>query len=103
MSGNRKSVLTRLVDRVFPRMPDFYSLLNEQCDLAVEAMEVFVPLTEAILLGGAEAGGVVLEAFNICGEAGEGAPPRAAHADEECGSGWLGDDSCDAHQVGHRG
>jgi uncharacterized protein Yka (UPF0111/DUF47 family) len=27
-------------------MPDFYSLLNEQCDLAVEAMEVFVQFME---------------------------------------------------------
>lgn len=46
MSGNTDSVLTRMVDRVFPRMPDFYSLLNEQCDLAVEAMEVFVQFME---------------------------------------------------------
>jgi len=46
MSGNKDSLLTRLVDRVFPRMPDFYSLLNEQCDLAVEAMEVFVQFME---------------------------------------------------------
>lgn len=46
MSGNQHSILTRLVDRVFPRMPDFYSLLNEQCDLGVEAMEVFVQFME---------------------------------------------------------
>ena len=46
MSGNKDSLLTRLVDRVFPRMPDFYSLLNEQCDLAIEAMEVFVQFME---------------------------------------------------------
>jgi len=35
-----------MVDRVFPRMPDFYSLLNEQCDLAVEALEIFVQFME---------------------------------------------------------
>jgi len=46
MSANKDSIVTRLVDRVFPRMPDFYSLLNEQCDLAVEAMEVFVQFME---------------------------------------------------------
>lgn len=46
MGGNKDSLLSRLVNRVFPRMPDFYSLLNEQCDLAVEAMEVFVVFME---------------------------------------------------------
>jgi uncharacterized protein Yka (UPF0111/DUF47 family) len=46
MTSSADSVLTRLVDRVFPRMPDFYSLLNEQCDLVVEAMEVFVQFME---------------------------------------------------------
>jgi hypothetical protein len=42
MSGESNSVVSRLVDRVFPRMPDFYGLINEQCDLAVEAMSEFV-------------------------------------------------------------
>jgi uncharacterized protein Yka (UPF0111/DUF47 family) len=46
MDAKKDSVVTRLIDRVFPRMPDFYSLLNEQCDLAVEAMEVFVKFME---------------------------------------------------------
>ncbi len=46
MNGNKDSVLTRLVHRVFPRVPDFYSLLNDQCDLAVEAMEAFVQFME---------------------------------------------------------
>jgi uncharacterized protein Yka (UPF0111/DUF47 family) len=35
------------MDRVFPRMPDFYSLLNDQCNLVVEAMEVFVQFMES--------------------------------------------------------
>ena len=47
MSGSTDSVVTRLMDRVFPRMPDFYSLLNDQCDLVVEAMEVFVQFMES--------------------------------------------------------
>ena len=42
MSGKSNSVVSRLVDRVFPRMPNFYGLLNEQCDLAVEVMSEFV-------------------------------------------------------------
>jgi uncharacterized protein Yka (UPF0111/DUF47 family) len=47
MSVSADSVFTRLVDRVFPRMPDFYSLLNDQCDLVVEAMEIFVQFMES--------------------------------------------------------
>ena len=42
MSGESNSVVSRLVDRVFPRMPNFYGLINDQCDLAVEAMSEFV-------------------------------------------------------------
>ncbi len=42
MSGVSKSVVSRLIDRVFPRMPDFYGLINEQCNLAVEVMSEFV-------------------------------------------------------------
>ena len=42
MSGESNSVFSRLFDRVFPRMPDFFGLINEQCDLAVEAMAEFL-------------------------------------------------------------
>lgn len=42
MSSESSSVISRLIDRVFPRMPDFYGLINEQCDLAVEVMSEFV-------------------------------------------------------------
>lgn len=42
MSKSSESVVTRLVDRVFPRMPDFYGLMNDQCDLLVTTMEEFV-------------------------------------------------------------
>lgn len=42
MNNESSSVVSRLVDRVFPRMPDFYGLINDQCDLAVEAMSEFV-------------------------------------------------------------
>jgi uncharacterized protein len=46
MSEKSDSVVTKLVDRVFPRMPDFYGLMNEQCDVLVEAMEAFVQYME---------------------------------------------------------
>jgi len=46
MNDMNKSMMQRLVDRVFPRMPDFYGLINEQCDLAVEAMQLFTEFLE---------------------------------------------------------
>jgi len=46
MSGSSNNVITRVVERVFPRMPDFFGLINDQCDLAMEAMEVFVEFME---------------------------------------------------------
>jgi uncharacterized protein Yka (UPF0111/DUF47 family) len=42
MNGESSYLFSRLIDRVFPRMPDFYGLINEQCDLAVEVMSEFV-------------------------------------------------------------
>lgn len=42
MTEASKSVVTKMVDRVFPRMPDFYGLMNDQCDLLVSAMREFV-------------------------------------------------------------
>ena len=47
MNDNSKSLALRLIDRVFPRMPDFYGLINEQCDLALEAMQVFTSFLES--------------------------------------------------------
>lgn len=47
MSGKTGSAISRLIDRVFPRMPDFYGLINEQCDLAVETMGEFVSFMES--------------------------------------------------------
>jgi hypothetical protein len=46
VSENGSSVLTKVVGRVFPRMPNFFELLNEQCELAVQAMTVFVEFME---------------------------------------------------------
>ncbi len=42
MSGGSNTVISRLVDNVFPRMPDFYGMLNQQCDLVLRSTEAFV-------------------------------------------------------------
>jgi uncharacterized protein Yka (UPF0111/DUF47 family) len=42
MSESSGSLFQRLTNRVFPRMPKFFDMLDEQCDLALETMEVFV-------------------------------------------------------------
>ena len=46
MNKRSESLVTRLTDRVFPRMPDFYGLIDEQCDHVVKSMEVFVEFME---------------------------------------------------------
>jgi len=46
MSNNESGVI-RLIDRVFPRMPNFYRLIDEQCDQCVAGMEVFVAFMES--------------------------------------------------------
>jgi uncharacterized protein Yka (UPF0111/DUF47 family) len=46
MSDKSSGVVTKLIDRVFPQMPDFYGLINEQCDLLVEAMVEFADFME---------------------------------------------------------
>ena len=47
MSSGSNSVITRLVDRILPRMPDFYNLINAQCDQVCESMEEFVKFMES--------------------------------------------------------
>ncbi len=42
MNPTETSRLQQLLHRVFPPAPDFYRLIDEQCDLAVVAMEEFV-------------------------------------------------------------
>ncbi len=42
--SSSNSAVSRIVDRVFPRMHDFYGSLNDQCELASRAMDVFVEL-----------------------------------------------------------
>jgi uncharacterized protein Yka (UPF0111/DUF47 family) len=40
MSGSNSAV-SKLVSRVFPKTPDFFALLSDQCTMAVEAMQTF--------------------------------------------------------------
>jgi predicted phosphate transport protein (TIGR00153 family) len=40
------SIVTKLVNQVFPVMPDFYGLMSQQCDILVQTMEVFVEYME---------------------------------------------------------
>ncbi len=42
MSEASANVVTKIFNRVFPSMPDFYGLMNEQCTLMADAMEEFV-------------------------------------------------------------
>jgi uncharacterized protein len=71
MSEKSDSVVTKLVDRVFPRMPDFYGLMNEQCDVLVEAMDALVQYMEdgsedkAVVVRQIEKRGDELKARNI--------------------------------------
>ncbi len=42
MSTSNGSVMSKVVHRVFPRMPNFFLLLNEQCNIAVQGGEALV-------------------------------------------------------------
>jgi uncharacterized protein Yka (UPF0111/DUF47 family) len=42
VSSKEPTTITKLIDRVFPRMPDFYALINDQCDMMMKAMDEFV-------------------------------------------------------------
>jgi uncharacterized protein Yka (UPF0111/DUF47 family) len=53
MARTTPSLIARLIDRVFPAMPDFYGLINAQCGLVCEAMNLFVEFMET---GDAEKG-----------------------------------------------
>lgn len=46
MSGGSTSIVSRVIDRVLPRMPDFYGFINEQCEQLCQALEVYVEFME---------------------------------------------------------
>lgn len=46
MEFKMRTFFGRLLERVFPRAPDFHRLLDDQCDLAVETMTTFVEFME---------------------------------------------------------
>jgi uncharacterized protein Yka (UPF0111/DUF47 family) len=47
MSGSSNSIVTKLVDRVFPIMPDFYGLIGAQAEQVCQSMDVFVKFMES--------------------------------------------------------
>jgi len=65
MTGGSENVVTKLVGRVFPRMPDFYGLMNDQCDLLVTAMEKFVDYMHS---GDSETGKQIAEVLEKQGD-----------------------------------
>lgn len=46
MSGNSNSAVGKLMDRIFPIMPDFFRMMCEQCDVAVKSTTTFVQFME---------------------------------------------------------
>lgn len=58
MNDHKLSTFSRILNRFFPRMPDFYGLINEQCDVALEAAEWLVKYLQD---GDAEAAAKVRE------------------------------------------
>ncbi len=46
MSGSSNSIVSKLVDRVFPIMPDFYGLIGAQAEQVCQSMDVFVKFME---------------------------------------------------------
>ncbi|MBF0273186.1 MAG: DUF47 family protein [Magnetococcales bacterium] len=46
MSDSSNSLSSKILNNVFPRVPDFYGMLNEQCDICAQAMEAMVAFME---------------------------------------------------------
>lgn len=46
MSGNSNSTVGKLMDRIFPVMPDFFRMMCEQCNVAVQSTATFVQFME---------------------------------------------------------
>jgi len=44
--GSSNSIMAKMTARIFPVVPDFYSMMVEHCDLVCRAMEVFVEFME---------------------------------------------------------
>lgn len=44
--GRQTTVIVRVIDRIFPRMPNFYGLINDQCDMVMITMNEFVDFME---------------------------------------------------------
>jgi len=47
MNTSIPTYLKKLIDKVIPPMPDFFTLINEQCELCVQTMTVFATYMES--------------------------------------------------------
>ncbi|MDX8406688.1 MAG: DUF47 family protein [Mariprofundus sp.] len=47
MNNAIKAYIKQLIDKVIPPMPDFFALINEQCDLCLQTMTVFISYMES--------------------------------------------------------
>lgn len=44
---DKPTLIQRIIQQVFPRMPDFYGMVNEQCQLAVESIDTLSEFMES--------------------------------------------------------
>lgn len=47
MNATLPAPLKKMIERIIPPMPDFFALINEQCELCVQTMSVFVTYMES--------------------------------------------------------
>lgn len=46
MSGSSNSLASKILNNVFPRVPDFYGMINDQCDICAQSMDALVEFME---------------------------------------------------------
>ncbi|MBF0614837.1 MAG: DUF47 family protein [Magnetococcales bacterium] len=47
MSGSSNSFASRILNNVFPRVPDFYGMINDQCDICAQTMDALAEFMES--------------------------------------------------------
>lgn len=46
MSGSSNSLASKILANVFPRVPDFYGMINDQCDVCAQTMDALAEFME---------------------------------------------------------
>ncbi|MBF0191646.1 MAG: DUF47 family protein [Magnetococcales bacterium] len=64
MSGSSNSLASKILNNVFPRVPDFYGMINDQCDLCSQAMDALVDFMDT----GAEDKGLLVRELEKKGD-----------------------------------